>query len=407
MWEELALLLSRPYWTRAWIYQEMVLASRATVYCGRDLAPWDDMEKVAFAIDAFENLLRTIEPPTNDHRVVGVYHWFYNAALARSQRRAMGLMGAPTLLEALCTQRPANATDPRDKVYSLLGVVKDNIVGLGQLPAGPDVVIDYSRATAKVYKDVVRHIIKKTGSLDVLCACQNPERANGIPSWAPDWSTMRTNGPIQNPDQWGHIHFASSPISSVFYMESPDDDTLYVGGVYMDSVTGVGDVHTYGCGWEELKENWKALAATCAWTFESAAEAGPCYITTESIAEAFFATVTMGRIDTEETGHEREDLIKIELARIEAIEQRRFFVTDKGFMALGPAQTQPGDRVVVVCGSHVPFVLRKDGDGDGYAVVGEAYVHGLMNGEALDEKMSDGWEENLGRRPEVETFHLR
>jgi hypothetical protein len=32
-WQELALLLCRPYWTRAWIYQEMIVPSHATVYC--------------------------------------------------------------------------------------------------------------------------------------------------------------------------------------------------------------------------------------------------------------------------------------------------------------------------------------------------------------------------------------
>lgn len=107
---------------------------------------------MAFAIDSYEDLLRAIEPVLNNPRVVGVYHAFYNAALARSQRRMVGLAGAPMLLEALCSQRFSNATDPKDKVYSLLGVVKDHFVGLPELPTGPDVVIDYSLSVAEYTK---------------------------------------------------------------------------------------------------------------------------------------------------------------------------------------------------------------------------------------------------------------
>ncbi|KAM7218408.1 hypothetical protein V8F06_006172 [Rhypophila decipiens] len=401
-WLELALLLQRPYWTRAWIYQEMVLAREATMYVGKDSISWDDAETVVLAIDALEDFLGMLEPPGNETRVVGVYHHFYNAALARAQRKALGLGGAPTLLEALCVRRPTDATDPRDKVYSLLGVVKEHFIGLPELPSGEHVVIDYSRLVEQVYKDVVRHIVKKTNSLDVLCACQNPDRDNGLPSWTPDWRVKRTNGPIQNPDQWGHIHFASQPFSSVSYMDPPDDNTLVARGVYVDYVTAVGEEHTYGRDWEELKENWKNLALRCAWTFESNAEAGPCYITTEPIPEAFFKTVTMGRIENDSVPD-----IKVQIARIEAIERRRFFVTEKGFMALGPAQTKVGDKVVVLEGMHVPIVLRKDEEGGGHAVVGEAYVHGLMNGEAFDEEMADGFESNLGRRLEAQRFLLR
>ncbi|KAK4206560.1 heterokaryon incompatibility protein-domain-containing protein [Rhypophila decipiens] len=382
-WLELARLLQRPYRTRAWIYQEMVLARQGTVYVGKDSISWDDAETVAFAIDALEDFLMMVEPLTNETRVVVMYHHFFNAALARAQRKAFGRAGAPTLLEALCVRRPTDATDPRDNVYSLLGVVKNHFIGLPELPSGEDVVIDYSRPVEKVYKDVVRHIVKKTNSLNILCACQNPDRTNGLPSLGAGLACQAHK-------------------RSVFYMDPPDDDTFVVRGVYVDSVTATGEEYTYGRDWEELKENWESLAMTCAWTFESAAEAGPCYLTTESISQAFFQTVTMRKIEDNEVPD-----IKVHIARIEAIERRSFFVTEKGFMALGPAETKVGDRVVVLEGMHVPTVLRKDEVGDGHAVVGEAYVHGLMNGEEFSEDMADGFESTLGRRLEAEKFLLR
>ncbi|KAK4102846.1 hypothetical protein N658DRAFT_557945 [Parathielavia hyrcaniae] len=384
-WQEFALLLLRPYWTRVWIYQEMVLASSATIYCGKDSISWDDMETVAFAMDAHENLLRGIEPPFNSPRAVGVYHWFRNAALARAQRRAVGLLGAPMLLDALCTQRSANGTHPRDKFYSLLGVVKDHFVGLPELPSGPDLTHHQEDRES-------RHTLR----------VPEPRTQQRPPFLAPGLEHQAHQRPIQNPDQWGQIHFAS-PVYAMFYMEPPDDDTLVVSGAYVDTASQVGNEHTYGCDWEELKGNWKSLAVTCLWTFESAPEAGPCYLTTESIPDAFFQTLKMGRID-DDTDHEPQDLMKVEVARIEAIERRRFFVTDKGFMALEPAETRIDDRIVVIWGAHVPFVLRKDVDDDTHAVVGETYVHGLMNGEALDEDRREAFHTMMGRRFSMETF---
>ena len=238
--------------------------------------------------------------------------------------------------------------------------------------------------------------------LDILCACQNPERAGGIPSWAPDWSIKRTNGPIQSPDQWGRVHFASAPIAGVSYMEPPDDDTPLVTGTNVDTVRQVGDEHTYGRKWDALRENWMSLAATCAWTLAGAPEAGPCYLTRGPIVVAFFETVTI----MDDDDRSPENLMKMEIARIEAIERRRFFVTDKGFMALGPAQTRIGDRVIVIHGVHMPFVLRWNVDGGGHAVGGEAYVHGLMLDEALKDDMREAFHEVLGRGLAVEKLFL-
>ncbi|KAK7952817.1 uncharacterized protein PG986_008545 [Apiospora aurea] len=73
---------------------------------------------------------------------------------------------------------------------------------------------------------------------------------------------------------------------------------------------------------------------------------------------------------------------------------KRFFVTEKGYVGWGPKSTEVGDSVSVLPGADVPFLVRKltgeitprsdeDGDVVSCTLVGEAYVHGLMNGEAL------------------------
>ncbi|PTB59820.1 hypothetical protein M431DRAFT_75287, partial [Trichoderma harzianum CBS 226.95] len=59
---------------------------------------------------------------------------------------------------------------------------------------------------------------------------------------------------------------------------------------------------------------------------------------------------------------------------------RRFFVTDTGFMGLGPEETQIGDDVYASVGAKIPFVLREVDSGSKqqgtsrFRLVGECYL---------------------------------
>lgn len=109
-----------------------------------------------------------------------------------------------------------------------------------------------------------------------------------------------------------------------------------------------------------------------------------------------------------------------------ASQGRRFFVTKAGYIGIGPRNMGTGDRVFVVHGSQVPFILRPANEAsrtcknerietlssatasqptympagkdakvperkktcnethlDLYFAIGDAYVHGIMNGKAL------------------------
>lgn len=61
---------------------------------------------------------------------------------------------------------------------------------------------------------------------------------------------------------------------------------------------------------------------------------------------------------------------------------RRFIVTEKGYLGLAPEVAEEGDSVCVFLGGQVPFLLRPIGHGK-YRVCGECFVHGMMEGEAM------------------------
>ena len=63
---------------------------------------------------------------------------------------------------------------------------------------------------------------------------------------------------------------------------------------------------------------------------------------------------------------------------------RQLFITEKGFIGMGPQTARVGDDVFVLKGGRVPFVLRGDGGDEGkFWLVGDCYVHGVMEGEVV------------------------
>jgi len=60
-----------------------------------------------------------------------------------------------------------------------------------------------------------------------------------------------------------------------------------------------------------------------------------------------------------------------------------FAVTEEAHMALVPCGTQPGDVLCAIQGCPVPVVLRRIGKE--YLYWGDAFVHGVMSGEATKE----------------------
>jgi hypothetical protein len=63
---------------------------------------------------------------------------------------------------------------------------------------------------------------------------------------------------------------------------------------------------------------------------------------------------------------------------------RRFFTTkERGFMGLAPDSARQGD-LVCVFGGQVPFVLRRNSLDESTILAGEAYMHGVMDGEGMN-----------------------
>jgi hypothetical protein len=109
-------LLCRPYWKRVWIIQELAVASCISIYCGCYKIPWEAIDITCYCCINRNTL--------NSSGCLADESVFRFASLR--EVRADVLARQPIhLLDALRRTRSSLATDPRDKIFALLGLTFD------------------------------------------------------------------------------------------------------------------------------------------------------------------------------------------------------------------------------------------------------------------------------------------
>ncbi|KAK7963388.1 het domain containing protein [Apiospora saccharicola] len=362
------------------------------------------------------------------------------------------------LFDVLARWSGSASTDPRDKIYGVLGLAPREL----RLP------VDYSKTLPAVHLDAVRAIIDYSANLDIIA--QNPWRQDKeesiprrephreqllqLPSWVPTFSV-----PLRAADQRRRLLFAqrgifnAGPSTCQVPCHIANDGALRTRGVVLDTVgqeiPGQGrergrprnplpHISMHSCAGRDLLD-----------------ESCPTYVSGESAFTAYWRTLAtdrtgfpMSRLQSEQiatldrTLRERmkESMSRHAIlsepntgsastlvpgipplsraedggTRVNAFSQGasphlfdnticdavwRFTHTDWGFNVtarglyamLLRGSAQQGDTIACLEGAKVPLVLRgrvADGPSTGalprFEVIGPAYVHGFMDGEAFD-----------------------
>ncbi|KAF7936570.1 uncharacterized protein EAE97_007936 [Botrytis byssoidea] len=173
-WAALEKLLLRPWWTRVWTLQEYLVPRTFVFQCGQEAI---DRRKLTTAMSTIgscrridETLLahKSFEAPWIRRRV---FHWYQR----RAPVQLIGLMGYISNYKA---------SDPRDRIYSVLGLAADGFL------ADPP---RYQDSFEVVYSNLVKSFLEKHKSLDIICFVDRfrcLEYSHGqpiLPSWVPDW----------------------------------------------------------------------------------------------------------------------------------------------------------------------------------------------------------------------------
>jgi hypothetical protein len=475
----------REYFVRSWCVQEVV----ASAWC---IGKCEDLE-----MDFFDII--SAAPYVIQYRgqiFSGKPLEFWNSISLRRRRTTAtatveGSMGR--LLAILAGARDFKATDPRDKVFALLGISDeglDPVLSLTQVRGnqnsrklkllrslangianrvnefGPNIDIyrhptlkpDYKKELVEVYRDLTRFLIRKSPRmLDVLSHVQHTDEPSEsfFPSWVPRWfqprsvSVLGDCGCFSAGLREGHVRYFAVVHDNPLRGAPVKPDLLQLEGFRVDEVRSVSDVMTFDLhNRVPVEAVWKQMfdvplfprsnrlyrnkdpldLAFCMTLIASPLGAVLSAVNPVNIPEmndnAVTELVQQAKADIaayllstsnskseqrpypdQYTAPQREssggDANRFARAARSFSHNRRFYLTQSGYMGVGPMMMRPGDEVCVLFGGKVPFILRPAGDF--HVFVGDTYVndHDIMWGKAIEAA-------RVGKsRTAVDTFKLR
>jgi hypothetical protein len=197
-------ILSRPWFTRVWIYQELVLSKEPWIQCGRKRIRWNILhdalvvqdekshssskhrfgwETLRGAIFGHEDKKFQSEENIDNHATLDEVALIKRFSDMNSARR--GQPQEPMLFSVMLNRRGFRATDLRDLVYGHLAVAR--LPSKENSPPCP--VVDYRQSVVEVFTDATSYMLKETQSNEVLLhtsICNPTCRLKGLPSWVPD-----------------------------------------------------------------------------------------------------------------------------------------------------------------------------------------------------------------------------
>lgn len=429
----------RPWFSRIWILQELALASEdPLVLCGSKSAPWSTLmsawDEIATRHFAEIGLSapRSIDDPPSDEEAGGFSRPGMKMDSLHELRTAFRKEGGLSLRQLLLMSRTSDSTDPRDRVYGLLGMLRAEDVS-----SGKPIVVDYQKTMSEVYTDAMVHVFSRgqgpmilSGMFlpgiptrppdDSVCATEDSVH----PSWAPDFSRQKRNLTAQPsgiifypPMDLGGVSGAGAGAHNGAVLD--DNRTLRAEGLIVGKIIEVTrlsstldmcigmlpaleeavettkkmactyesePVLTLMNQWRRSQPLWRILVSNKQWNSG--------YRPAPSSYEQQNQQLLQG-LDTDPVGRDGLDQAnwsEYKRGLQECVGNKALFATDTGFSGTGVPDVMIGDIVTIIFGAPTAFVLRPlrpdlvQGEVKPiYGLVGAAYVGGIMSGEMVDE----------------------
>ena len=444
------LWLRRPWWKRVWTVQEVILARHLVFVCGEDQCSG---KEVFFAAQSFFRHTRgccfnyedQLPHITVDEELYSLFSEIQAIGEFHDQFSV-----SPIPLEKLLARfRHRLASDPYDNIYGFLGLTTNMY---GEVIKYNKSFIDVFKTTTTNIIWAVgalgvlsqRFIEDNRGDSSYSGVLDAPYQ---LPSWCPDWSIRFNPWDLRDLNRrLDEMVFYNTSAGKLAYVMIPMKDptvgprtdiaheTLILRGLRFDTICELGKSYLASSRYTpKIYHQWDAIMTA------SAKRTGTAYPTGQDRAEAFQSTLCAGIAGQGSTEGKRfvypveaigkpifdawwgnrvldhlrgvfrppspemphgKWILSISTQVGAATRNRRFFVTEKGYFGLAPAATQPGDLVCILLGGRVPYIVRKTVDTDApkkiadmhcttYKFVGDAYVQGIMNGEAVQDLESD------------------
>jgi hypothetical protein len=431
------ILQNSPVWQRLWVIQELVFSKDILLVCGHKMGKWQSQVSV-------------IEPGTTHDPKLQIQ-------ALRSGRRW-------DLLSLWTRFRHYQCTDPRDRLFSIMGIAEDT-----------EVLPDYKRPTHEVFRTIAKALILRYRNLDVLNYCRSDSMIEVAsrsrtdeeflealpavriqqapddirPSWVPDFANQRKlenqhipgirgiGNPTTETRLWGSSNLDDSYCPQWVFSEPSLEELrhhensmqLRLNGIIIDEVDNtwrsnqrISETISVADSYVQLYKDL-GLSMPKSWKYLNGANLHDAYWRTVFCDSIYGSRITPGywrrrwkeyvrMIEGKPLGVIPRKLMSLSMSKRQKEENPsktkeifqefesslpinssyNFTTTSRGYFALVPCETLPGDLVCGLEGGYVPYILRRvteNVNGDTMAVVGPAYIHELMDGGIIklrDEK---------------------
>lgn len=408
-WNGIEDIFRRPWWSRIWVYQEATAPAEdvSVVTCGRHTMEFTKILAVNKMVRNMVSRFEGLGQLGHCSSLNAVYMDVYFELRRTYQETGMTLY--LRLADLLPVLRGFAATNPRDKLYALIPTSID----------GDELLdVDYDLPVEEVYTNAALSFIREHHNLDILGHCTRPEIGSleGLPSWVPNWTSSSfpvhffKRAPVihstdqalsSNHDGIGKLYGASGDTEAQTYTEK-GSKALFVKGFFFDKVQFVSATTGYTHDHSTVAKDWIGWLDTlhCPPGMEEAMrQALPRVL----VADTYRVGVDIGTRGCTQQFVGR-DLCTESNANANALYQsgfhegvtgphpatfrRRLIVTEQGCLGLTAEHVKVGDAVAICLGGQLPFILR--GVLNHYTLIGEAYIHGIMDGEVMIRHNSGG-----------------
>ncbi|KAK5988898.1 Heterokaryon incompatibility 6-like protein [Cladobotryum mycophilum] len=414
----------RPWFTRVWVIQEVILSSNGIAYCGDKKLSWSAVKNFN-ALNINDKWLPTLPFVASASK----------KSLTENDVEA-------SMLKTLVQTRHCGATDPRDKVYGLLPLLHSFDKQLHLTPR-------YEDSVAEVYTACAIALISRCG-FEILCSVQGGSSIDGLPSWVPDWSLPPKRKILGTFSRIGMSHiWPQKELDITIMPQVITRDTIGLGpkgttpalraaGYAIGKVLKIGTAYLAGQGPFPLGE-WRRLSKEKIVAQANRDKGVPLHHDASEAIDYVFHTVIgaagfaysyaiklfigaeNGSLKLDQSDDEsRQDgesrktwentVCDMAMERgldsmpysdipfhqagkgqppsyaaytrfvLEHCHSRCFFITDTGYMGIAPAEIEVGDDIHVCVGAAIPFAFRQvqntplAGILKEFQLVGECYI---------------------------------
>jgi hypothetical protein len=301
-----------------------------------------------------------------------------------------------------------------DRVYAFLGLLS---------AFSKDIIVpDYHLPPSKVYTNFAFNVIQKSQKLDVFSLILPFPSETECPTWVPDWAHKGFPQMNITLDCRFDLSVSFRASRGLFEEVTMFSDKLCVGGLICDKIVHVASrIDIYGNDWD-LRRNWWVMLALnqrhnrligdsdwkiafchtlLAYIVPTGVNYGwwPKFCLLSELG--VFSRRKIRALIRYASNHKVLVLIlwkklldiasKVEGSILLATHTRRFFISERGSFGLAPMDARPGDQICVLFGGAMPYILRETSEEVSidyaqhicHSLVGETYVHGLMQGEGI------------------------